>query len=228
MTVSRHESPTGSISQVTLEVPSALTSSLHSALKLWTSRRGGSTSRFSPSAMSIDPGDRGLVARAGRPVRAGLDPEAVLRPHLGVGDRLPEALRRRLDVDLEHDLSAIQIVCPPRSSFLSPLSVAAQGSAYLLTHRSWTSRIGTGFRKWSFSRPRRLRGHEARLLEHPQVLHDAEARHRQPPLERAQRLPVLLEQLVEQAPARRVGEGLEHRVHAGIIGDHLVTCQGRR
>src|SRR5439155_759796 len=29
-------------------------------------------------------------------------------------------------------------------------------SAYLLTHRSWTSRIGTGFRKWSFSRPRRL------------------------------------------------------------------------
>src|SRR5436190_1517974 len=40
--------------------------------------------------------------------------------------------------------------------FLSPLSVAAQGSAYLLTHRSWTSRIGTGFRKWSFSRPRRF------------------------------------------------------------------------
>ena len=35
-----------------------------------------------------------------------------------------------------------------------PVSVAAQGSAYLLTQRSWTSRIGTGFRKWSFSRPR--------------------------------------------------------------------------
>src|SRR5712691_1791983 len=39
---------------------------------------------------------------------------------------------------------------------LSWLSPAAQGSAYLLTHRSWTSRIGTGFKKWSFSRPRRL------------------------------------------------------------------------
>src|SRR3954453_20648204 len=39
---------------------------------------------------------------------------------------------------------------------LRPLSVAAQGSAYLLTQRSWTSLIGTGFRKWSFSRPRRL------------------------------------------------------------------------
>src|SRR5436305_8442982 len=41
-------------------------------------------------------------------------------------------------------------------SCLSPLSAAAQGSAYLLTQRSWTSRIGTGFRKCSFSRPRRL------------------------------------------------------------------------
>ena len=41
-------------------------------------------------------------------------------------------------------------------SCLSPLSAAAQGSAYLLTQRSWTSRIGTGLRKWSFSRPRRL------------------------------------------------------------------------
>jgi hypothetical protein len=34
------------------------------------------------------------------------------------------------------------------------VSVAADGSAYLLTHLSWMSRIGTGFRKWSFSRPR--------------------------------------------------------------------------
>src|SRR3954447_1105642 len=40
-------------------------------------------------------------------------------------------------------------------SVLSALSPAAHGSAYLLTHRSWTSRMGTGFRKWSFSRPRR-------------------------------------------------------------------------
>src|SRR5206468_10018012 len=50
VTVRRHESPTGSISQVTLEVPSLFTSSLHRAVKLWTSRRGGSISRFSPSA----------------------------------------------------------------------------------------------------------------------------------------------------------------------------------
>jgi hypothetical protein len=62
--------------------------------------------------------------------------------------------------------------------------------------------------------PTPLRGHETRFLEHPEVLHDAEARHRQPLLERAECLPVLLEQLVEQAAARRVGEGLEHCVHA--------------
>src|SRR5262245_1870645 len=37
---------------------------------------------------------------------------------------------------------------------LSPVRVAAHGAAYLLTQRSWTSRIGTGFRKCSFSRPR--------------------------------------------------------------------------
>ena len=39
-------------------------------------------------------------------------------------------------------------VCIVSSSkrVLSRLSVAAHGSAYLLTHRSWTSRIGTVFR----------------------------------------------------------------------------------
>src|SRR5665213_648059 len=41
-------------------------------------------------------------------------------------------------------------------SAFRPLSPAAQGSVYLLTHRSWTSRIGTGFKKWRFSRPCRL------------------------------------------------------------------------
>ena len=59
-------------------------------------------------------------------------------------------------------------------------------------------------------------GHDqTRLFEQLQVLHHAEARHRQPLFERAQRLPVLLEQLVEQAAPRRVGEGFEHVVHGG-------------
>src|SRR3954454_6158506 len=41
------------------------------------------------------------------------------------------------------------------SRCLRSVSPAAHGSAYLLTHRSWTRRIGTGLRKCNFSRPRR-------------------------------------------------------------------------
>jgi hypothetical protein len=59
------------------------------------------------------------------------------------------------------------------------------------------------------------RDHDAGLLEDPQMLHHAEPRHRQPLLERAERLAVLLEQLVEQAPARRVGQCFEDLVHSG-------------
>ena len=91
---------------------------------------------------------------------------------------------------------------------LRSLRPATQGSAYLLTHRSWTSRIGTGFRKWNFSRPRLLGDHETGVLELLQVLHHAEARHLEAPLERSQRLPVLPEELVEQAPPGRDQPGL--------------------
>ena len=54
---------------------------------------------------------------------------------------------------------------------------------------------------------------KAGLLQQLQVLHHAEARHRQPLLERAQRLPVLLEQLIEQASTCRVRKGSEHVIH---------------
>src|SRR5207253_4979879 len=91
-----------------------------------------------------------LVPRARRPVRVDMDPEVVFASDLAVGNGLPQALRSCLDVDLENFLHAcLQFV-------FSSLSPAVHGSAYLLTHRSWTSRIGTGLRKWSFSRPRRL------------------------------------------------------------------------
>jgi hypothetical protein len=56
-------------------------------------------------------------------------------------------------------------------------------------------------------------GDETRLFEQFQMLHDAEPRHRQPLFERAQRLAVLAEEFVEQAAARRVGEGFEDVVH---------------
>src|SRR3954453_843093 len=71
---------------------------------------------------------------------------------------------------------------------------------------------------------------EVVLLEDPQVLHDAVARHLQLRLELTERPPVAGEQQVEQEPARRVGERLEHAVvvrHASKIGDQKVTCQPR-
>src|SRR5262245_27091339 len=47
-------------------------------------------------------GNPGPVLRSLGPLRFGPDAEAVLLAHLLAGDRLPEALRGRLDVDLEH------------------------------------------------------------------------------------------------------------------------------
>ena len=54
---------------------------------------------------------------------------------------------------------------------------------------------------------------EARLFQLLQVLHHAEAGDVEPRLERAQRLAVFTEQLVEQAPPGGIGEGPEHVVH---------------
>src|SRR3954453_9587774 len=91
------------------------------------------------------------VARPLRPVGLHADAEVVLRADPGVRDGLPEPLRRRLDVDL------VDLLHRPHScsrSCLSRLRPAAIGSAYLLTQRSWMSRIGTALRKCSFSRPR--------------------------------------------------------------------------
>ena len=83
-------------------------------------------------------------------------------------------------------------------------------------------RIGTGFRKCSFSRPERRRDDEARVLEHAQVLHHAEARHLQLGLELRERAAVALEEPVEEIPARRIRKRPEDAVvvvHGRIIGD---------
>ena len=71
-----------------------------------------------------------------------------------------------------------------------------------------------GLRKWSFSRPRRLVTTETRVLELFEVLRRADPRHGEPALKCAQRLTVVAEELVEQAPPRRVGQGFEHGVHS--------------
>src|SRR4051794_11554876 len=70
------------------------------------------------------------------------------------------------------------------------------------------------------------RDHEPRLLQLLQVLHDPEPGHVEALLELAQGLTVFAVELVEQAPPGRIGQRLEHLVHASKIGDQMVTCQG--
>ena len=100
------------------------------------------------------------------------------------------------------------------SCVLSSVSAEAHGSAYLLTQRSWMSRIGTGLRKCSFSRPRLRADDETGPLENLEVLHHPEARHRHPLLQGGQGLTVLGEQGVEQVAPGRVRKGLEYLVHS--------------
>ena len=86
------------------------------------------------------------------------------------------------------------------------------GSANLPIQRSWTRRMGTGFRKWRFSRPDPLGRDEIRLLQDREVLHDPEPRHpRQVPAQLAERLAIALEEPVEQDPPIRIGERPEDR-----------------
>ena len=83
---------------------------------------------------------------------------------------------------------------------------------YLSIQRSWISRIGTGLRKWCFSRPDRRATTRPGVLEHAQVLHDAEAGHLELGLELAERAAVTLEEPVEQMPPRRIGQRLEDTI----------------
>src|SRR6266498_3437228 len=65
------------------------------------------------------------------------------------------------------------------------------------------------------------RGPRLGVLAHPPVVDEADR-------DRVQEVELLAasaEQLVEQAPPGWIGQRLEHRVHASIIRDHIVTCQ---
>ena len=199
----------GSISQVTLEVPSALASSLKYAAMVWTRRRGGSTSRISPSPrMRLRLGGGHLEVGAG--LQLGDDhgrAEVVLAPDLGIDDRLPQALGGGADVDLEdllhRALQSLFEVAEPRGPGLGVLAhppVVDEPDRDRVQEMELLAASSPG-------------DHEARLLELLQVLHHAEPRDVEPRLERAQRLAVFTEQLVEQAPPGGIGEGPEHFVH---------------
>src|SRR6266404_7479198 len=88
-----------------------------------------------------------------------LDPRAVkvLRRELRLRDRIPDLLGCCADehlVDLDGRVrSRSRAHAVSSSSFLRSSSAETRCSVYLSIQRSWICRIGTGFRKWSFSRP---------------------------------------------------------------------------
>ena len=162
-----------------------------------------------------------LEARARRPVRADQGAELVLAPYLAVGDRLPEALGRRADVDLEHLLHGIlQSVLEVAERCRPGLGVFADPTVVDEPDRDRVQEV-------ELLAPPSPGHHQAGLFELLQVLHHAEPRHGEAPLELAQRLAVPAEELVEEAPPGRIGKCPEHIVHPRILGDHLVTCQRR-
>ena len=71
------------------------------------------------------------------------------------------------------------------------------------------------------------RGDQSGLLQHAQVLHHAEARHRQLRLQLGERAAVALKEEVKQPPTAWIGEGAKNGFifHGYIICDLLVTCQ---
>ena len=185
-----------------------------------------------------DTGHGGGVVGARGPVALRLHAEAVDRALGGVGDRLPQSLRRGLDVDLEHggaggdgggalgpgnSLDAGHVLILQIG--LEPAERGRPGLGVLAHPPVVDEPDGDGVEEVQLLAALAAGGHDPGLLEHLQVLHHAEARHRQAPLECREGLAVLPEELVEQGPAGRVGQCLEHLVHDPTIGDHSVTCQ---
>src|SRR5258707_5665604 len=79
----------------------------------------------------------------------------VLLGELRLRDRVPHLLRRRADEDGVHlgCLCSHGAHAVSSNSVLRSASAETRRSVYLSIHRSWISRIGTGLRKCSFSRP---------------------------------------------------------------------------
>jgi hypothetical protein len=155
-----------------------------------TSRRGGSTSTFSPS-----------------PSR--------------VGECLPEALGRGADVDLEdlfHGVLQFGFEVTERGG--PGLGVLAHPPVVYEPERNRIQEVQL--------LPAPAPGHdEACFFQQLQVLHHTEPADLEACFEGAQGLAVFPEELVQEAPAGRIGQCLEHLVHALRIRDHLVTCQAR-
>src|SRR5262249_43535380 len=114
----------------------------------------------------------------------------------------------RLDVDREHLLHRLIL-----QSALERTQGRGPGCGVLAHPPVVDESDRDGVQEVQLLAPPLLRHHETRIFEHAQVLHHAEAGHREAPLECAERLTVLLEELVEQATPRRRSQSPEDRFH---------------
>jgi hypothetical protein len=144
------------------------------------------------------------------PVRRRAAAAVVAPDEGGVGERLPELLRRRADVaDVDEVVGHVGLLegLLEIGEGLRPRPVVPPDPPV----GDVVDRGGVEVVVLLASVPRR--DDEPRRLEHAQVLGDGLARHRQPLAELPQRLAATGVQRVEQSPSTGVGERPEHLVH---------------
>lgn len=153
-----------------------------------------------------------LVFRARLPVRGDRRTEIVDGPELGVGDGLPEPFRGGFDVDLEHLHHG-----RPLQSGLEVAQRSGPALGVLADPPIVDQPDGDGVQEVQFLAAPPLRDHQARLLQHSQVLHHPEPGHVEAGLEGGQRLAVLVEERIQEAPPGRIRQRLEYivRIHRG-------------
>src|SRR5580700_6130421 len=147
------------------------------------------------------------VGRTGRPVRLDRRAELILRPDHRIGDRLPQALGRGADVDLEDLLHLIlQLVLEAGQAGRPRLGVLADPPVVDQADRDRVEVV-------QFLATPSPAHDEPGVLQDLQVLGHGDARHVVPRREGNERLTVAREQLVKERPPGRVGQGPEHKFH---------------
>ena len=196
------------MSQLTRDVPSRSASSLHRMCIVCTSLRGGSTTRFSPSASR--PSFPGCVSSYREPV---VHSEAMRAPKwyfARISGSVMACHSRsgvRPDIDLEdlfHGLLQFRFQAGkaggPGLGVLADPAVVQEPDRNRVQVVDLLPAAATAH-------------HQAGLLEQSQVLRDGDPRHVMRSCQRHQCLAVLVEERVEKRSPSRVGKCPEHRLH---------------
>jgi hypothetical protein len=150
-------------------------------------------------------------ACAGRPVRPRERSMPPLPRELRIGDRRPQAIGRRRDVDLvalgRRHGGTLQVRLEPDHRADDRALVGRDPTVVHLPDRDRVQEVvlvPAGLR----------RGDQAGSLQDPQVAHDPESlQRRQLTLELGERLPIAVTERIEERPPARIREGTKHVIH---------------